>query len=178
MAQGGQHRLLVIDDDRLFLEIARANLERRGFFVETVDDPRQGVNLAIDSQFDLILLDLMMPGLHGEEVLSLLKPLGTRQRILVVSGHKSETYRSRARDLGAVGYLEKPVTEASLFDAVQEVLRGTPSDDDGDELLGGNVLDALVLWVFGVGTVTPVKRVASIGIIFLLIGVLCWLVWG
>jgi len=177
MAEGGQHRLLVIDDDTLFLEIARVNLERRGFSVETVADPRQGVNLALDSQFDLILLDLMMPGLHGEEVLSLLKPLGTRQRILVVSGHTGETYRSRARDLGAVGYLEKPVTEESLFGAVQEVLGGSNSDDD-DEIVGGNALDGLVLWVFGVGTVTPVKRVVSVGVVLILMAVLCWLIWG
>lgn len=178
MAEGGQHRILVIDDDTLFPEIARVNLERRGFSVETADDPRQGVNLAIDSQFDLILLDLMMPGLHGEEVLSWPKPLGTRQRILVVSGHKSETYRSRARDLGVVGYLEKPVTEESLFGAVQEVLEGSTSDDDNDGLSGGNALDGLVLWVFGVGTVTPVKRVASIGVVLILVCVLCWLIWG
>ena len=178
MVEGGQHRLLVIDDDKLFLEIARMNLERRGFVVEIADDPRQGVNLAIDSHFDLILLDLVMPGLHGEEVLSLLKPLGTRQRILVVRGHTGETYRSRARDLGAVGYLEKPVTEESLFDAVQEVLGGNTLDGGDDEILGGNALDAVVSMIFGVGTITPVKRVASIGVSLILFCVLFWLIWG
>jgi len=137
MNEGGQQRLLVIDDDELFLEIARVNLEGRGFDVQTTPDPREGVNLAIDSQFDLILLDLMMPGLNGEEVLSLLKPLGTRQRILVVSGHTGETYRSRARDLGAVGYLQKPVTAESLCNTVGGLLESQADGDGEDSVLAG-----------------------------------------
>jgi ActR/RegA family two-component response regulator len=58
MAEGGQHRILVIDDDTLFLEIARVNLERRGFS-ETADDPRQ---CYFDERFMLVNMGL------GQEV--------------------------------------------------------------------------------------------------------------
>lgn len=176
MNKGGRQRLLVIDDDELFLEIARVNLEARGFGVETTLDPREGVNLAIDAEFDLILLDLMMPGLNGEEVLSLLKPLGTRQRILVVSGHTGETYRSRARDLGAVGYLQKPVTAESLCNTVLELLpSGGDADGDAESDASSNWLVSLV---FGEGPATTSKRLMSWVVAGLLTGVLVWVLWG
>ena len=174
MNEGGQQRLLVIDDDELFLEIAKVNLEGQGFVVETPPDPRHGVNLAIDSQFDLILLDLMMPVLNGEEVLSLLKPLGTRQRILVVSGHTGETYRSRARDLGAVGYLQKPVTASSLCNTVVELLQAG-AEEGGDEVPDA---DWLVSLVFGEGPASLSKKLMSWAVFAIFAGVLAWLFWG
>lgn len=54
MAGLSKYRLLVIDDDELFLEIARFNLDKVGFSVEVVSDPRVGLNRAIETHFDLI----------------------------------------------------------------------------------------------------------------------------
>lgn len=170
------HRLLVIDDDELFLEIARFNLDKAGFDVEVASDPRVGLNRAIESHFDLILLDLMMPGLHGEEVLSLLKPLN-QQRILVVSGHTGDAYRSRARDLGAVAYLEKPVTAQTLCDTVREIVIDSQSDaSNSDQVASGRVLDLPVRWVFGVGQITAQMRVTAWFVLLGLMGVFVWLV--
>lgn len=80
---GIQPRILVTDDDCLFLEILQFHLERSGYRVVTVADPKVGLNEAIEQQFDLILLDLMMPRMNGEEVLSLLKPLTPQRRVYV-----------------------------------------------------------------------------------------------
>lgn len=171
-------RLLVIDDDELFLEIARVNLERYGHQVEISSNPREGLNRAIETHFDLILLDLMMPHMRGEEVLRLLKPLGGRQRILVVSGHTEQAYRSRARDLGAVGYLVKPVGAQALCDAVHEVLDADPRGAAPDAHTHKPAIDMLAIWVFGVGAVTPIKRATAIGVVVGLCGIFCWLVWG
>lgn len=176
MAGLSQYRLLVVDDDELFLEIARFNLDKRGFSVEVASDPRIGLNRAIETHFDLILLDLMMPGLHGEEVLSLLKPLN-QQRILVVSGHTGNAYRSRARDLGAVAYLEKPVTAQKLCDTVMEILvdhkRDTGKEVEEEMNL---VLDMPVRWVFGVGQMTLPMRITAWLVLLGLLGIFVWLV--
>ena len=176
MAGLSNYRLLVIDDDELFLEIARFNLDKVGFTVEVVSDPRIGLNRAIETHFDLILLDLMMPGLRGEEVLSLLKPLN-RQRILVVSGHTGNAHRSRARDLGAMAYLEKPVTAQKLCDTVMEILvdhkRDMPKDVDDDM---NRLLDIPVRWVFGVGQMTLPMRITAWLVLLGLLGIFIWLV--
>lgn len=175
MAGFSQHRLLVIDDDELFLEIARFNLDKAGYEVEVASDPRVGLNRAIELQFDLILLDLMMPGLNGEEVLSLLKPLN-QQRIVVVSGHTGDAHRSRARDLGAVGYLEKPVTAQKLCETVQEILADGHRDlesDAGDVL--DRTLDLPVRWVFGVGAITFSQRVVAWCVLLGLMALFAWL---
>jgi len=176
MAGLSKYRLLVIDDDELFLEIARFNLDKAGFSVEVVSDPRVGLNRAIETHFDLILLDLMMPGLRGEEVLSLLKPLN-QQRILVVSGHTGNVYRSKARDLGAVAYLEKPVTAQKLCDTVMDILVdrkrevGTEIEEKVD-----HILDLPVRWVFGVGQITSPMRIMAWLVLMGLVGLFVWLV--
>lgn len=172
-----EHRVLVIDDDTLFLEIARAALTRCGYRVEVVSDPREGVNRAIETRFDLILLDLVMPGLQGEEVLRLLKPIGG-QRIVVVSAHSAPAYRSRARDLGAVGYLEKPISAQDLCRVVGEMLHvGTRSQAD-DRPMSKSALDILATWVFGVGQVTPIKRAAAVCVAVGMGCIFLWLIWG
>ncbi len=169
-------RLLVIDDDELFLEIARFNLDKAGYDVEVASDPRVGLNRAIELHFDLILLDLMMPGLHGEEVLSLLKPLN-QQRIVIVSGHTGDVHRSRARDLGAVAYLEKPVTAKKLCETVIEILADGKRDLDGDGLFESDgLLNLPVRWVFGVGEITVPKRITAWVVLLGLMGILVGLV--
>lgn len=176
MAGLSTHRLLVIDDDELFLEIARFNLDKAGYEVEVASDPKVGLNRAIESRFDLILLDLMMPGLRGEEVLSLLKPLN-HQRILVVSGHTGDAHRSRARDLGAVAYLEKPVTADRLCQAVSELVQDKKGDgDDGASVVRISPIDRPVQWVFGEGPIGIPKRVVGWLVLVGLVGLFIWLV--
>ena len=171
------YRVLVIDDDTLFLEIARATLTRSGYCVEVVSDPREGVNRAIEKRFDLILLDLVMPGLQGEEVLRLLKPIGG-QRIVVVSAHSAPIYRSRARDLGAVGYLEKPVFAQELSRIVGEILHAEIRSPAEDKPRSKGALDALATWVFGVGPVTPIKRAVAVCMVVGMGCIFLWLIWG
>lgn len=174
MADLSAHRLLVIDDDELFLEIARFNLVKAGFQVEVTSNPHVGLNRAIETHFDLILLDLVMPGLHGEEVLSLLKPL-SHQRILVISGHTGAGYRSRARDLGATAYLEKPVSAQKLCETVIEIVCDSKGEEEGVNT-SDQVFDLPVRWVFGVGHITLQMRIMAWFVLLGLMGVFIWLV--
>ena len=173
-------RVLVIDDDHLFLEIIGYHLERSGYAVEVAADPREGLNQAIDGDFDVILLDLMMPGMSGEEVLGLLKPLSLNHRVVVVSAHSSDEYQARVRDLGAVAYVQKPAEPDSVCRIVGDLLRGA-ADPDGAHVGGPEprgATDWLVAWVFENGEVTKLKRVASFGLVILLLGVVVWLFVG
>ena len=177
MAEQNAPRVLVIDDDRLFLEIVRFHLEQSGLQVEVASDPHEGVNRALESRYQLILLDLMMPSLGGEEVLSLLKPLGRHQRVAVVSAHADAAYRSRVRDLGAIGFLPKPINSEDFCRSVWAFLEEKPGPHEEIPPVGlsSHVLDRLGRVVFDGTEVTTAQRVATLGVVLGLAGVVCWL---
>ncbi len=112
--------------------------------------PRAGLNQAIEGRFDLVLLDLMIPEMAGEEILSLLKPLTLKQRVVVVSGSDENEARARTRDLGAAGYIQKPVNTRQLTTLLADLLRDplpeTLVDEPKPERL---LIDHLVAFIFG-----------------------------
>ncbi len=116
-------RVLAIDDDRVFLEIVELSLSRSGCEVRVASDPHDGLNEALCGTYDLVLLDLMMPGLDGEEILRLLKPLSLRQKVVVVSGTDAKEARARVRDLGAADYIQKPVNTRELYGILLDILQ-------------------------------------------------------
>jgi DNA-binding response OmpR family regulator len=171
-------RVLVIDGDTLFLEIVQYNLTRAGYNVETVADPRVGLRRVMQHEFDLILLDLMMPGLHGEELLELLKPLSLQHKVIVVSAHAEEIFRSHTRDLGATAYLQKPVDFTELLNLVAEVLEMEPSKPNrvtASEETG--FLGKMAGWVFEDGGETTAKRWSSLAVVVFLVCVAGWLLY-
>jgi two-component system chemotaxis response regulator CheY len=177
MAQPDRRRILVIDDDRLFLEITSHHLARSGFAVEVASDPRQGLHRAIEQPFDLILLDLMMPELDGEEVLGLLKPLGLQHKVLVVTAHTGAHYRARMRDLGAAGYVQKPVEPADLLGAVNAILGAARDPGFAAAAPGGATgwLAAVSGWVYDTPVQNRSRQAAAAGIVAALLGILLWL---
>jgi len=181
MSQPDRRRILVIDDDKLFLEITSYHLSRSGFHVEVASDPRKGLHRAIERRFDLILLDLMMPDLDGAEVLELLKPLGLQHRVLVVTAHDDDHYRARARDLGAAGYIQKPVSPDELQRVVNATL-GLVEDSDPPassvSLRHPGWTGALAGWVFDEPMCDGRQRAAAAGLVAALLGVLAWLIFG
>ena len=179
MVDLGSPRVLIIDDDRQFLGTARAHLERAGIRIEVSADPRDGVRTAIEQDFDLILLDLVMPEMGGEEVLGLLKSLSIQRPVVIVSAEGSEVYRARARNLGAAAYLEKPVDAGELRRIIDGQIRGgRPEMAESAVAPARGPTDRLAHWVFGPGEVTFLKRLAAAGVAAGLSGVLAWLIWA
>jgi len=171
-------RVLAIDDDRVFLEIAQFRLRQAGYRVEAISDPQEGLNRAIADDFDVILLDLTMPGLGGGEMLSLLKPFSLQHKVVVMSAHRQEDHWARMRDLGAAAYIQKPVDYDVLCRAVDRLAREKAHEDVRMKRVETRcrLLDALTHWVFDTGDVTPARQVAALGVAGGLLGVLVWLV--
>ena len=159
-------RVLAIDDDPLFLEVIRVCLERAGCEVTAVSDPRDGLNQAIEGDFDLVLLDLMMPSMAGEEVLSLLKPLSLRQRVVVVSGCDEHEARERSRDLGAAGYIQKPVDTRQftsiLYDLLRDRIKGSAREEP---VARKTLLEWVVGFVFGECEPTRARNWGAIAVL-------------
>lgn len=119
------YHILIIDDDRDICSVKKAQLEFDGTFKVTVaDGPSKGLKLAKSKKPDLILLDIMMPGKDGFEVLRELKSDIQTAAIPVImhTGVDENESRGRAAELYNEGYVLKSADRATLIDAIRKVL--------------------------------------------------------
>jgi two-component system OmpR family response regulator len=101
-------RILHIDDDKPFLMNVKTALTREGFAVDSVSDPKEGLQLAKENVYDIILLDIGMPMINGLEALQTLRHDGQVVGIFMVSGQTGDEFKVQAFEAGADDYLTKP----------------------------------------------------------------------
>src|SRR4051812_45120846 len=135
-------RVLVIDDEPKIVDFVSRALSANGLEVETATDGARGLELARTGAYDLVILDLMMPGVSGMGVLRGTIEALPQQRVLVLSALSDVESKVRCLELGAADYLTKPFALAELVARVWARLRQA-SPDSGDGLLraGGLTLD-------------------------------------
>jgi len=121
-------RLLVVDDDAELRELAQAYLKQQGFDVETVADGAEMDGALASHSFDLIILDLMLP---GEDGLSIAKRLKGQLNvpIIIVSAQGEDVDRIVGLEVGADDYLGKPFNPRELLARVHAVLRRRPAQE-------------------------------------------------
>ena len=101
--------ILVIEDDELLRDIYATKLRLEGFMVDTAQDGAEGLQIAISSAPDIILLDMIMPRMNGLEFLEAYRPMSRSPRVVtvVMSNKSSSSEINRAKTLGAFDYLIK-----------------------------------------------------------------------
>ena len=114
--------MLVIDDDPTLAEVVERYLEREGFTVEVRADGEQGLDRALSWLPDLVVLDLMLPGLDGLEVCRRLRDVAPIP-VVMLTARASEDDRVAGLELGADDYLPKPFSPRELTARVKAVLR-------------------------------------------------------
>jgi DNA-binding NtrC family response regulator len=126
--------ILVIDDDQSVLFTIKILLERDAHAVEAVDNSRTGLRLLKTQKFDLLIVDIFMPGMDGFETMKLGHESRPEMPIIVISGHQfgSPTERGpnflyMATKLGAVSSLQKPFRPHDLLTAVTKSLSDPPT---------------------------------------------------
>lgn len=115
-------RILVVDDDPGVRELLQDFLRSRGYQVETAVDGPTTLEIARHDPPDLLLLDLMMPGMNGMEVLRQLPSTAKHTSVIVVTAVTEEDVGRAALDAGAVDYVTKPIDLAYLEQAISAVL--------------------------------------------------------
>jgi two-component system KDP operon response regulator KdpE len=120
--------LLVVDDEAGILRLMKLELTAQGFRVITASDGEQAVKQAEDHRPDAVLLDVMMPGLSGLEVMRRLRERSNLPIILVTAKDK-DTDKVRGLELGADDYIVKPFNPDELGARVRAVLRRTIAQD-------------------------------------------------
>jgi len=112
-------RLLLVDDNTLNLELFSDVLEQDGHELVAESDPVRGQTRALAEPFDLIILDIQMPGLDGYAVCRSLRRTGVRGPIIALSSNAMPEQIAEGRDAGFDAYLTKPIAPAELRAAVR-----------------------------------------------------------
>jgi two-component system copper resistance phosphate regulon response regulator CusR len=123
-------KILVIDDEPDTVGLLELTLSTAGFEVKGAGNGDEGLRLATENRYDLLLVDLMMPGLSGFDLMRALQTGGGKSAatpIVILTARGRPEDREMGERLGAVGYLVKPATRGQLLDAVRRVLREIPS---------------------------------------------------
>lgn len=108
--------VLVVDDERDFVETLVKRLERRGFRVAGVGGGQEALDLLARESFDVVILDVMMPGMDGIETLREIKMAWSGIQVVLLSGHGGEELGLRGMAYGAFAYLLKPVSLKRLVE--------------------------------------------------------------
>src|SRR5499427_6868649 len=123
-AESTSGRILVIDDDPELCKLVARFLGAEGFRVETVRTGLQGVERARSGEHDLIVLDVMLPGMDGFEVLRRLRT-DSRIPVLMLTARGDDLDRILGLEIGADDYLAKPFNPRELAARIRAVLRRT-----------------------------------------------------
>src|SRR5262249_1034472 len=119
-------RILVIDDDVELCELLKEFLSSEGFASESVHDGESGLTQAATGAYAMIVLDVMLPGLNGFEVLGRIRQLG-RLPVLMLTARGEDVDRIVGLELGADDYLPKPFNPRELVARIRAILRRTPT---------------------------------------------------
>ena len=115
--------ILVVEDDRSLREGLAMNFRLRGYRVLTAADGDEGLRAALDGRPDIIVLDLMLPGTDGLEILSELRDRGVVVPVLILSARDRLQDKVRGLEIGADDYLTKPFQLPELIARVEVMLR-------------------------------------------------------
>ncbi len=132
-------RLLVVDDDATFRLTTAALLATDGFIVDTAADGREAVDRLGETRYDLLLVDLRMPGIDGLGLVEALRLWGHGVPILMISGFGTVDSAVRALHLGADDFLLKPVEPDVLSARVSELLERRPQTKPEEATASGIV---------------------------------------
>jgi DNA-binding response OmpR family regulator len=116
-------RILVIDDEPRILRFVVRGLQADGYSVDSADTGTDGLRKALQGQYDLVILDLLMPGLDGASVLHRLVAERPRQAVMVLSCLTATATKVRCLEAGAEDYLAKPFSMDELLARVRARLR-------------------------------------------------------
>lgn len=116
-------KLLIIEDEEDLLLALRRGFEKKGYAVDTAADGCDGLELIFVNNYDLIILDLNLPGMDGLEILQKVRENDLKQKVLILSARSDYGQRIEGLDLGANDYLVKPFDFGELEARVRSLLR-------------------------------------------------------
>jgi two-component system, OmpR family, alkaline phosphatase synthesis response regulator PhoP len=121
--------ILVIEDEPTLARLLSYNLSQEGYDTKVIDHGGEGLQEALQHTYELIILDIMLPGLNGFEILSKLRHKGCRTPVIILTARNAEEEVVQGLKCGADDYITKPFGVAELLARVAAVLRRSSADD-------------------------------------------------
>ena len=131
-------QLLIIDDDRELCELVAELLGEEGFRVEVANRSEAGLERALSGEHALVVLDVMMPGMNGFEVLRRLRAEGSDIHVLMLTARGDDVDRIVGLEIGADDYLPKPFNPRELIARIQAIMRRVRQRGAANAALEGN----------------------------------------
>jgi two-component system copper resistance phosphate regulon response regulator CusR len=119
-------RILIIEDELKTAGFIRKGLRESGYTVDVANDGREGLELALNKEFDMIILDVMLPGLDGWQVIERLRKLKKETPIIFLTARDAVQDRIKGLEMGADDYLVKPFAFSELLARIRTILRRGP----------------------------------------------------
>ena len=113
-------RVLVVDDEADFLETIVLRLQRRKIDATGVDGGKKALEIVENERFDVVVLDVLMPGMDGIETLKLLKKRKPLIEVIILTGHGSVESGLQGMQFGAFDYIMKPADFDELLEKIQQ----------------------------------------------------------
>lgn len=136
--------VLIVEDEQNIVDILSFNLEREGYDTLEAYDGNTGLQLALEQNPDLVLLDLMLPGMDGFEVCRRIRETGSAVPILMLTAREEETDKVLGLELGADDYITKPFGMRELLARVKANIRRSamaPVQGEQSQPASGNKLE-------------------------------------
>ncbi len=122
--QEEQANILVVDDDFSIRETLKGVLEDKRYKVSTAEDGLTAIEMARKTHFDMVLIDVVMPGIDGFQTLGEIKKIDPETKAIIMTGHDIEHFVEKTISLGAFAHLSKPIDMVELlqltFSAIKE----------------------------------------------------------
>ncbi|QPJ84776.1 response regulator transcription factor [Sarcina sp. JB2] len=136
-----EKKILIVDDEDHIRELLKFNLEKNGYVVYVANDGLNGLKLAREKQVDLILLDLMLPGMDGFEVCKEIRRdnIISNVPIIMLTAKSEEIDKILGLELGADDYITKPFSIRELSARIKALLRRSNVKYDNEILRFGNI---------------------------------------
>jgi len=116
-------KILVIEDEAKTAKFLKKGLSEAGYIADVASDGAEGLALALEVEFDLIVLDVMLPAMDGWQVLNRLREAGRKTLVLMLTARDAVNERVHGFELGADDYLVKPFAFSELLARVRSLLR-------------------------------------------------------
>lgn len=116
-------KVLIIEDEQSILKLLTYNLEQEGYEVESSMDGQTGLDLALDKEYDMILLDLMLPSMDGMEICRKLRQERIEVPIIMLTAKDSEIDKILGLEIGADDYITKPFSPREVLARMKAIFR-------------------------------------------------------
>ncbi|MER5770393.1 response regulator transcription factor [Streptomyces sp. NPDC001985] len=116
-------RILVVEDDPRLVELLRRGLTGEGFAVDAADNGLRGLELALENEYDIVVLDVMLPRMNGFRVCARMREAGSWTPVLMLTAKDGEYDEAEGLDTGADDYVTKPFSYVALVARLRALVR-------------------------------------------------------